>query len=284
MQIRAAIISFILGRLRLLTYKIGLSAPVVAFIPPDRLLVRTVHGFSLYCLCRDMSLTPSIVSWGCWEPAVERAFLRAIERPDSVVIEVGANIGYHTVLGSRKAPAGQYYAFEPNPGVRDVLKSNLVLNQAHHVIVESAPVLDSTREVEFSVLARHCGAASVLKFEAWYLDRFADEATVLKLRSTSLDERFAELPRADVLKIDAEGSEPLVLRGAKELIRRSDSLKIIFEFNGPMIANLVEPQDMLSEIEAAGFKLYEIVAQGEPVARRRQEFERLKFYEILAAR
>jgi predicted O-methyltransferase YrrM len=71
---------------------------------------------------------PSLVVRGYWEPGVTRALLRLV-RPGQHVVEVGANVGWYSLLfASRVAPGGSVTTFEANPRMVELLRRTLVAN------------------------------------------------------------------------------------------------------------------------------------------------------------
>src|SRR5258708_38672807 len=67
------------------------------YLGDHTLLTRTIFGHAIYLDSRDLSLTPHLFLQGYWEPEVTRFFLRIV-KPRMHVVEVGANVGYYTLL------------------------------------------------------------------------------------------------------------------------------------------------------------------------------------------
>lgn len=144
---------------------------------------------------------------------LEADFFRGIVRPDMWVVEVGANIGAHTVELSRLVGRhGRVYAFEPQRLVFQNLCANLALNQCQNIyayqmaagekngILVVPPVSYESRN--------NFGGISLL-------DRNALGETVPLLTVDSLG-----LSRCDFLKVDVEGMECNVLQGARATIEK----------------------------------------------------------------
>src|SRR5262249_57806096 len=124
------------------------------------LMTRTVFGHVLYLDTRDLSLTPALALRGVWEPNVTRVLLRLL-RPGMRVVEVGANVGYYTVLAaSCVGPTGSVIAFEANPSVAERLRRAVVVNgyQSWTQVVEAA-VADREGQARLPVLGRQQGSA-----------------------------------------------------------------------------------------------------------------------------
>jgi hypothetical protein len=89
------------------------------YLGDHTLLMQTIFGHTMYLDSRDISLTPHLLRQGCWEPDVTRFFLRIV-KPGMRVVEVGANVGYYTLLAcSLVGPTGRVTAFEANPAAKN---------------------------------------------------------------------------------------------------------------------------------------------------------------------
>ncbi len=142
------------------------------------------------------------------EPEVWSQVMREI-RPGDTVADVGANVGlYALAAGNRVGPRGRVVAFEPEPSIFDQLRRNVELNRLT-ARVEALPYVvgDTTGEVSFVVgRERESHVAA------------ADSDSTTKVKSVTLS-GFFEDRKLDVLKIDVEGYEERVVRGALELLR-----------------------------------------------------------------
>lgn len=162
---------------------------------------------------------------GLYEPAVTKAILELV-RPGMTVVDVGANVGYYTLLASRLVgPGGRVYSFEPVLSIFEVLLSNLRDNDCDNVTAERKAISDRSGDGRFLV------------------DRYGTEGRLVAkgghivVECTTLDEYFGALgwPAVDVVKMDIEGGEPAALSGMRELVQRSPRLRIILELNWPAL-------------------------------------------------
>ncbi len=146
---------------------------------------------------------------GTYEPIQSAAFQRLIQ-PGHVVFDIGAHVGYYTVLSSVLAgPSGQVIAFEPLPANLKYLRRHLKLNDCDNVRILTNCVGEGS---------------SIARFDDSHgtgVGHLANEGS-FEVQVRSLDEMVesGELPIPQFLKIDVEGAELLVLKGAERLLRR----------------------------------------------------------------
>jgi FkbM family methyltransferase len=190
-----------------------------------------------YCLVRDGTLflaRPAlplgwhVLMFGSYEPEL-RAVFRAVLPAGGVVIDVGANVGWHTLLMAQVAGAGgRVIAVEANPHVRARLEEHLAINRCANVEVVPkalgdregmvafvAPPADDATSGDGHVAASGECAAHRIEVEQRRLDALAAERG---------------LDRLDLLKIDVEGYEWPVLEGAEATIARFRP-QVVFEHN-----------------------------------------------------
>ena len=187
---------------------------------PEPTAILPADGFNELAICRhgpmlfnrhDQYIGASLRKYGEFSPG-EYDLFRQIVTPGMTVLEIGANIGAHTVELSRLAgPAGVVHAFEPQRIMFQLLCANLALNSrtnvfAHPLAVGEAratasiPAPDPNRPANFGGVSM-LSAAPGEKVQVVRIDDFA-------------------LPACHVIKIDVEGMEAPSLRGAAETIRR----------------------------------------------------------------
>jgi FkbM family methyltransferase len=140
-------------------------------------------------------------------------------RPGDVVFDVGANVGTFSVFASRFiGSTGYIIAFEPYPTTRKLLEENLHLNQiAEIVTVQSEVVSDRVSLTRARIMPTNMGGTWFVENAEPSLDNSEKEI----VESTTLDRWMKEQDRVkqcDFIKIDVEGMELKVLRGAAEIL------------------------------------------------------------------
>ena len=153
------------------------------------------------------------------------------------VVEVGANVGYFTtLLGRLLGPQGCVCAFEANPAIFDLLTENLDVNGLiPFVRAEWMLVCDSCGKREITLLARHRGSGSMLflSFSDEFVAIYHDTKTTIAVPATTLDEYWKDEVRTiDLVKMDAEGSEPMIVDGMRRIFAQPH-LTVMCEFHKP---------------------------------------------------
>lgn len=144
------------------------------------------------------------------------------------MVDVGANIGYFTVLGATligNRSTGRVFSFEPNPKLAALARRNLEINWSMAPITfHEAAVADFSGEVVLHIPPGHGANAS----RSAPVEFDCEERCVPAVR---LDDILPSELVVDLLKIDVEGHEAGVLRGAREVIARSPNLRLIMEWS-----------------------------------------------------
>jgi FkbM family methyltransferase len=173
-------------------------------------------------------------------------------RPGMKVIDVGAHIGYYSMLAARcVGPDGQVFSFEPDPANRKYLVRNLEANGvADWVQVVPAAVSERAGEVLLYRMEGDTGIATLYPQKAVFGDP-------VPVASTSLDAwaESAGWPAIDLIKIDAEGAEGAISVGMAELVRRNPRIVIVMELHAEaMEASGTPVADLLSRLRTFGLK------------------------------
>lgn len=147
--------------------------------------------------------------------------LEAALAPGDVFADVGANVGLYTLWAARiVGPGGRVHSFEPVPRAAAVLARNAEVNGFTQVEVNACAVGAETGTVELHLMALHTGRSS----------RYAlPEGERIEVPLVTLDAHLAGRPTPRLVKIDVEGMEFEVFRGARELLRRADAPLLVFE-------------------------------------------------------
>lgn len=189
---------------------------------------------------------------GVIDLAVTEVLFRLTDKGEFAV-DVGANIGYMTsILSVRVGESGKVYAFEAHPEIFDELKFNtqdwFQTNGISNIELNHLAVSDSTGELELFIpldFQTNRGLASVQK------EKGNTEYDSIKVSSTSLDDRFID-QKIGVFKLDVEGHELSVLKGAKRLLQQKEIRDCIFEEHGNY------PTPTTKFLEEMGYTIFRI--------------------------
>ena len=158
----------------------------------------------------------------------EVKFLESIVKEGMNVIDIGANVGITTVTVARKiGRRGKLYSFEPTPEYFNILKENISSNGLENVKVYELAVTDQVGRALFYQKELSSGIV------------FEEGAKKFEVSTTSIDRFLSEekIERIDLINMDCEGSELLVLKGAKETLRKNE-LKIFCEIHHDFLKQL----------------------------------------------
>jgi FkbM family methyltransferase len=173
---------------------------------------------------REM-MNQAIFLYGTFEIS-ETRLVQSLLRPGMTFIDVGANIGYYTLIAARLVgETGLVHCFEPNDPMRLKLEANIRRNGFGNVVVHAEAVARETGEVEFyaSTWDANQGTSSILPGSG--------RGAMQKVRSVSLDDFVASLAgrRVDLVKMDIEGAELIAIEGGRRVLGATDAPPLIFE-------------------------------------------------------
>jgi FkbM family methyltransferase len=200
--------------------------------------IRTKEHLFL-ALEKDTFINECLEQHGYWEkPTID--VCREYLKNDSYVIEVGAHIGSHTVILSELCKDGIVYSFELQKLIFQLLNANLLLNTCKNVYTYMEAVSDENKIEYIGEIAYE----KMLKFNSGLgsLDKVRNYEGY-PINTISLDAKFSKIKKLNLIKIDAEGHEVPILKGAKELIKKFKPL-ILTEFD---VNNKQELIDLLPE-------------------------------------
>lgn len=208
------------------------------------------------------------VFWRGWtghEPETAPVF-RALAARSRVTLDVGAHVGYYALVAGHANPAGRVFAFEPLPLAGERLRRHVALNRLANVECLAVAASDVDGEVAFHVPRGHALPCSDGVSAAFHAP-WAAAMDSVRVPSVTLDAfvRARGLETVDLLKIDVEGGEPAVLRGASGLLER---------FRPDLVCEVLSATNAAEELDAIlrplGYAFHLLTADG-PLRRDRPE-------------
>jgi FkbM family methyltransferase len=200
-----------------------------------------LDGFKMMVFPDWNQICAEIAQHHTYEPHVSKHFSRFVT-PNSVVADIGANIGYFSMLAASKGAT--VYAFEPHGRNLWLLQKNAKLNEFDINILPYA-LGDAERLVVYSPLSGNGQISELGQAPP------VDGQQVL--RTTTLDNAMQSC-RPDVIKIDVEGAEALVLAGAPLTLASKPIVFSEFSVGGIKTTSRVEPTEYLSYFK--GYRLH----------------------------
>ncbi|HKI21375.1 MAG TPA: FkbM family methyltransferase [Isosphaeraceae bacterium] len=244
--VRCANIALAIVAAILLVYRGGWIYREVLFRIAGR---ATVDGLTIYLDPRDEVITPAILVYGEWEIG-ESAEMRRLIRPGDTVVDVGANVGWYTLLASsRVGDSGRVIAFEPAQGSLSLLRKSITANYRSNVSVEPKALSDRRGSITLHIHETNRGGHSILED--------AGRTASVEVETVTLDEylggRESEI---GLVKIDVEGAEGLVLAGMRETLRKRLPRTVIVEFNPSAVRRTgLDPEDVLRRVLEPGYRV-----------------------------
>jgi len=214
---------------------------------------RALYGARFCCRLNDI-VQGVLFSFGVWEPNLT-AFLQRRLKPGDVFIDVGANIGYFSLLASSLVGVkGKVYSVEASPSIFKLLSEHIALNGA-----ENVTALNIAAAAKRGVLnlyqgpAENIGTTSTLQSR----DMILEAVVPADKLSTMVGQ---DLKRAKMIKIDVEGAEvPVLLDLLSVAGALPRELEIAVELNPDGMRQFgVTPKELLEQFELAGYHAYVI--------------------------
>ena len=229
------------------------GAPQYFYLTPDLALTRQTNGLLLYVDPQDETMSAHLIGYGYWEPNVY-AVIASLISPGDVVIEVGANVGYYTVaMGVMVGSGGRVHSFEANPRLAGMVERSAYINGLKDwVTVHAKAVLDVPGSIRFERSRKRSGWGHVSQ---WSHHAF-DDSEVLEVEATTLDS--LGLTRVDMIRLDAEGSEAFILRGATAVLAANPDIIICMEWDTIQMGGRTDLPAFAAWLGDQGFRFWRI--------------------------
>jgi FkbM family methyltransferase len=190
---------------------------------------------------------------GVYERDLTEFVLRHLSlRDDAVILDIGANLGWYSMLLGKRCPRARIHAFEPEPRNLALLRENLQQNGIANVTVHPVAVAERSGTMQFFPYAeKNMGRHSLVAQEG---------CTPIDVRVVALDEFLPAVgvqpEQVDLVKIDVEGYELPALRGAQRLLRGRPV--IVAEFAPKYMRRAgIDPESFLRLFRDAGFTAHQ---------------------------
>lgn len=230
-------------------YGIGKFYPVKFVLEHLKSDVALVQGHKMFLDSKDsLSLTLN----GIYEEFETELVKKEIRRGD-VVLDIGANIGYYTLLFAKLVGEnGKVIAFEPDPTNFALLKRNVEINGYKNVVLVQKAVSNKSGKLKLYLSEDNKGDHRIYNSH--------DNRKFVEIEGIKLDDYFKDENRKiNFVKMDIQGAEGGAVQGMFELLMKNRSMEIISEFWPIGLKRFgIEPIEYLKMLLSHGFKLYEL--------------------------
>ena len=207
-------------------------------------------------------IAKEIFSSGLYENSLLQKLRKHFALDDKVgtIIDVGANIGNHTIFFSKLSE--KVIAIEPNPACYYLIQANILANECKNVVVFNKAVSDTEGIAKLFFDYKHTGGGTINPTDLNLADKTFEVGTI------TLDSLLDQVDNVTCLKIDAEGHEAKIINGGRKLLSQEAPL-VIFEAH-----NLTALKDTSHALRQVGYKYFYDITQS-------RRYSRYKYINIL---
>ena len=180
----------------------------------------------------DPFISQALKKWGSWELAETLLSLKYI-KPGYTVLDIGANIGYYTLLFSHYVgPNGQVYSFEPEPRNFAILHGNVSLNNLSNIILSQLALSNRKCQRQLYTASDNLGDHRL---------SYKQDRAAIMVELDKLDHFFSNREKTvHFVKIDTQGAEEMVLDGMTELITMNTRHLVVLTEFSPILLMLMD--------------------------------------------
>lgn len=157
-----------------------------------------------------------IAQTGLWEEKLSTSLKKHLT-PESYFIDIGANIGYHTLFAASILTKGHVFAIEPQPRLCNQIKKSLDSNNFKNITIINKALGDKNDTLKLYIRDENIGSSSIGDNSNIGM---CDVSSTELVSVARLDDIMCKVPRIDVIKIDIEGYEFEALTGARSLLKK----------------------------------------------------------------
>ena len=192
--------------------------------------------------------------------SAERAFAQSFLKPGMTVFDIGAHQGFHTLLASRcVGSSGRVFSFEPSPRERRALRLNLKINFCDNVAIQPVALGGEETTADLYVVDEFDTGCNSLR-----PPNVPESTSTVRVSVRTLDNWVTEqeIDRVDFIKLDAEGAELSVLKGASKSLARMRPVLLVEVAQIRTAAWGYDAVEIVRFLEEVGYEWFEILDGG----------------------
>ena len=221
----------------------------------NRIYKKKLHDNFYMLLNPTEHIQQQLFWYGYYEKELSDLLKKSV-KPGDVFLDLGANIGYFSLLVASNSPSAKVISFEPVAGLFQNMNDNISLNNIKNISTINVAVGEINEEKELFVSAPdNLGMSSFHQPE-----NFSGKTE--RVRVVTIDDWFetSGLPGIDIIKLDIEGSELAALKGMKEVLQEQKPFLIVEINPGTLSMFNLRPSDIydhLKQLHFEGFLILE---------------------------
>jgi FkbM family methyltransferase len=207
------------------------SGPFGVYMGDDVVLTQMLTGLRFLVPASDHVMAPKMIGNRIWEPRVSAVMPRLL-RPGRDVVDVGANIGYFAVNAAMilgQADGAVVHAFEPNPRIHALLLKNISINWSlARIVAHQLALGEEEGELTLHVAGKLASNGTLIGRASGTV---AAGTETFAVAVRPLQQVIPEPGRIGLVKIDVEGAEAMVVRGAEAVLQAVPDIELIMEWD-----------------------------------------------------
>lgn len=208
---------------------------------------------------KDRIICDQLVNNKVWEPFETTLIMNEVKEGE-VVLDIGANIGYYTLILSKLVgEGGKVFAFEPDPDNFALLKKNVTVNGLRNVILVKKAISNKSGTLRLYLSEENKGDHRIYDS--------CDGRRSVPIHCIRLDDYFRDYTgQIDFIKMDIQGAEAGAIQGMSSLLEKNSRLRILTEFwPGGLKQFGIGSEEYLALLAKYGFRFYRIIDDQERI-------------------
>lgn len=218
--------------------------------------IYTKYGTKMYLDKNDSVVSKTLAINKIWEED-ESKLISNIISEGMQIVDVGAQIGYYTLLFSRwVGDVGKVFCFEPDPENYRLLLKNIAANQVRNTVPIQKAVSNHNGKTTLFQSSDNKGDHRINDFYVFDGD---DQRKKIEIECVTLDSIFTKEQIIDFVKMDIQGAEMLAIDGMAEILRRNSNMSLLIEFWPFAIEKSgFSPREFIERILQFGFRIFSL--------------------------